>query len=365
LDAIQRGKDGGPNVMLDRSEEIEEELGGAQAAQLVREMRRRILAAREILITSHHHPDGDAFGSTLALALALRRLGKPVRAASDHPPPQRYRSFDPDGLVEFWEEKPPPETFRGIDLGILLDASEPSRAGCLQDLIGSRDMEWICLDHHPGPRNPVFAQHWVAPRAPATGNLVLRLADFLGTETDRVIAVPLFVAIATDTGWFRFSNTSPLCLCDAARLITAGAEPEDLFSRIYEDHSPERMALLGKVFSGLQLELDGRFVWSALDRATLERSGVPREELDGFVEAFRAIRGARVVALIVEVEPNEFKVSLRARGGAAVDSIAASFGGGGHAKAAGFRRTGDFGDLLRRLRAKVEEALRGESTVGG
>jgi bifunctional oligoribonuclease and PAP phosphatase NrnA len=343
--------------MLDRSEGIEEELGGAQAAQLVGEMRGRILAAREILVTSHHHPDGDAFGSTLALALVLRRLGKSVRAASDHSPPQRYRSFDPAGLVRFWEDKPPPETFRGVDLGILLDASEPSRAGCLADWIGGGEMEWICLDHHPGPQSPVFAHHWVAPRAPATGSLVLRLADFLGVEPDRAMATALFVAIATDTGWFRFSNTSPLCLRDAARLIAAGAEPEELFSRIYEDHSPERMALLGRIFSGLKLELDGRYVWSAIDRPTLESSGVPREELDGFVEAFRAVRGAQVVALIVEVEPNEFKVSLRARGGAAVDGIAVSFGGGGHAKAAGFRRIGDLKDLLRRLRSKVEETL--------
>lgn len=345
--------------MSDR-EGIEEELGGAAASEMVGSMCRRIVASRSILITSHHHPDGDAFGSSLALGLALRQMEKPVRVASDHPPPQRYRSFDPDDLVEYWEEKPAPDAFREVDLGILLDASEPSRAGCLAELIGRPGMDWICLDHHPGQRSPVFTHHWIAPRAPATGSMVLRLIDALGVKPDRSIAISLFVAIATDTGWFRFSNTSPLCLRDAARLIAAGAAPEELYGRIYEDHSPERMALLGRVFSGLKLELDGRYAWSVIDRAILESSGVPREELDGFVEAFRGIRGAQVVALVVEVEPNEFKVSLRARGAAAVDAIAASFGGGGHAKAAGFRRTGDLGELLRRLRSKVEETLSGK-----
>src|SRR5262245_35174511 len=227
--------------MDDQAAGMEEELGGAEAAKLVRAVAGRVRGSRGVLVTTHHHPDGDALGSALALGLAIRKLGTPVRVAIDQYPPQKYHFLNPGGLVEFWEEKPGPDAFPGLDLGILLDASEPTRAGCLAELIGTGDREWICLDHHPGPRSAWFTHHWVAPRAAATGNLVLRLLGALKLEPDAEIARALFVAIATDTGWFRFTNTSPLCLTDAARLVAAGAEPEDLHSRIYEEHSPERM----------------------------------------------------------------------------------------------------------------------------
>src|SRR5262245_58594080 len=283
--------------MDDQAAGMEEELGGAEAAKLVRAVAGRVRGSRGVLVTTHHHPDGDALGSSLALGLAVRKLGKPVRVAIDQHPPRKYEFLDRSGLVEFWEAKPGPDAFPGLDLGILLDASEPSRAGCLAETVGTGGREWICLDHHPGPRIAGFSHHWVAPRSPATGNLVLRLLDALAVGLDAEIAQALFVAIATDTGWFRFTNTSPLCLTDAARLVAAGAGPEDLYSRIYEEHSPERMVLLGRLFSGLRADLDGRYLWSAIDRPTLESSGVPREELDGFAEALRAVRGAKVVAL--------------------------------------------------------------------
>jgi phosphoesterase RecJ-like protein len=285
--------------------------------------------------------------------------------ATDHPPPRKYRFLDPGGLVEAWEEKPPSGALQGLDLGVFLDASEPSRAGCLEEVVGAGGMEWICLDHHPGPVSARFSHHWVAPRAPATGNMVLRLLDALGTDLDHRLASALFTAIGTDTGWFRFSNTTALCLRDSARLAEAGAKPEDLYTRIYEDHSPERMALLGRVFSGLTVELGGRYIWSLIDRSALERSGVPQEELDGFVEGLRSIRGAEVVALVVEVAPGELKASLRARGDAAVNEIAAFFGGGGHAKAAGFQMAGEAGAVLSSLRRRVEEALRALPGAGG
>jgi bifunctional oligoribonuclease and PAP phosphatase NrnA len=336
---------------------LEEELGGAAAAEVLHSMAGKLRAARVVVITAHVHPDGDALGSELALASALSRLGKRVRVVNDHPAPEKYRFLDPRSEVEVLAGPPPADALRGVDLAVLLDTSEPSRTGRLEPAFFAPGLERICLDHHPGPVNPLFALHWVAPRAPATGSLVLRLLDALGVEPGEAEAVPLLVAIATDTGWFRFENASPLALRDAARLVAAGARPDRIYPQIYEDSSPARAALLGRLLQGIQVELGGRFIWSLLDKAALERSGVPYEEIDGFSEALKSVRGAEVAALLVETDPGQFKVSLRSRGEAAVNGIAGRFGGGGHAKAAGYRTGGSPQEAVGALRAEVTRAL--------
>jgi phosphoesterase RecJ-like protein len=335
---------------------LEEELGGAAAGKLVRAMAERLRAARGVLLTAHVFPDGDALGSELALALGLERLKKRVRVVNSDPAPEKYRFLDPRGKIEVVSAKRGVD-LSDVDLGVLLDTSEPSRAGLLEKSFFGEGLERMCLDHHPGPNSPLFRHHWVAEGAAATGVMVLRLLDALEVEIDPPIATALWVAIATDTGWFRFPNTTAATLRDAARLRAAGADPDDLHRRIYEESSLERLLLLGKLLSGLRSELGGRFVWSLLERRLLDEVGVGYQELDGFSEALKAARGAEVVALVVETEPGSFKVSLRARGEVAVNAIAGEFGGGGHRRAAGFRAAGDSREILARLRSKVESAL--------
>ena len=185
----------------------------------------------------------------------------------------------------------------------------------------------------------------------------MRLLDVLGAEIDRAAAEALFVAIATDTGWFRFSNTTPLALGDAARLLGKGLDVEGLHRRVYEGFRPERIVLLGKVFAELRMELGGRFAWSLVDQTALARSGIPYEELDGFSEELKKVGGVEAVALLVEIAPRAYKCSLRAKGQVEVNKIAARFGGGGHVKAAGFRISGGGDEVARALVEEVRRAL--------
>jgi phosphoesterase RecJ-like protein len=186
---------------------------------------------------------------------------------------------------------------------------------------------------------------------------VLRLLDVLGVALDRSIATALFVAIATDTGWFRFSNTTPLVFRDAARLLETGIELEPLHRRIYQESRPERLILLGSVLAGIRMELEGKLAWSLLDRKAIERSGVALEEMDGFSEELKGIAGAELVALVVETSPGSFKVSLRSRGSLDANRIARDFNGGGHAKAAGFRASGDAAQVVRRIVERVAKCF--------
>ena len=335
---------------------LEDEVGGREAEEVLSRMARRLLGARAVLVTSHIHPDGDSIGSEMALVLGLRKLGKAVRLVNADPAPRKYAFLDPGGAIEVLRASGP-GSLRGIDLGVLLDASEPSRVGALEPFFFGPGLERICLDHHPGPRSPLFLEHWVAPRAPATGTLILRLLDALGVALDAPIAAALFVAIATDTGWFQFSNTSSLALRDAARLLECGVEPEVVHARIYREFRPERLLLLGRLLSGIRLEYGGRFAWSLLESEVIDRSGVPLEEMDGFTEEMKGIAGAEVVAMVVEQTPGAFKVSLRSRGDLDVNLIAVGFSGGGHAKAAGFRTGGRADEVVAALARRVGEAL--------
>ncbi len=343
--------------MPTRSDWLEEELGGEEAARMVDAMARRILDARRFLITTHINPDGDALGSELALAIGLRRLGKLVRVVNDHHPPKKYSFLDRENLIEVLEGEAKPELSGAVELGILLDTSEPSRTGRLQKEFFRHGLDRICLDHHPGPISSQFLHHWVAEASPATGNLVLRLLDRLPIQIDREIATPLLVATGTDTGWFRFSNTNPIAFGDAARLLEAGAEVESLYRQIYEDFNAERMILMGRLLAGIQMEFDGKFAWSLLENVTLKQSGVTCQDLDGLAEELATIRGVDLVALVVEVDPDSFKMSLRSRGDFSVNAIARDFGGGGHAKAAGFRITGERQEVIAKLLDRVAREL--------
>lgn len=343
---------------------VEEELGGSRAVRILDAIATKILTAREILITTHVHPDGDAIGSELALALALERLGRRAVVVNDHPAPEKYGFLDGRRTIRVIAGEAAVRDFSGADLGILLDASEPGRTGRLEQVFFRKGLERICIDHHPGAPSGLFVHHWVAPASPSTGNLVLRLLDALGVPMDREIAKALFVAMATDTGWFRFSNTTPLALRDAARILGTGLDLAEIHRRIYEESSPERLNLLGRLLAGIRTDFGGRFAWALLDRETLARSGVAHEELDGFSEQLKGIRGAEVVALVVETGPCEFKVSLRSLGDLPVNGIAAAFSGGGHVKAAGCRLQGNREDVVAALSARVRLELEGPRARG-
>lgn len=320
---------------------------GRPVADVLAGIATAIHGARSLLLTAHVRPDGDALGSGIALALGLRHLGKSVRLLHDGEFADRYRPLVPPGLLEDASRlDPPPDP---PDLWVVLDTSEPSRVGCLRPLVFAEGQRRVAIDHHASETAGTYDHHLLVPGAPATGSLVLRLLDHLGVEIRPEIARALWIAIATDTGWFRFGNTSPLALRDAARLVEAGAAPEPLWELAYGEHSLGRTRLLGEVLRDLRSELDGDLVVGTVLRSRREAMGVALAELDGYVDHVRSVRGARVAALVTETDEGGFKVSLRSRGDTVVEPVARAHGGGGHAQAAGFSHPGPLADLERAL----------------
>ena len=319
-------------------------------------MVRAIRGARSFVAASHVNPDGDALGSLAAIGLILRALGKEARVVTGEDVPEKYRPFFAPGLPEAID----PERASSIakpEVFILLDTAVPERAGIFKDLLLAPGVRRLCIDHHlPGP-DRLHDIELVVTEAPSTGNLVLALADALGVEVDAPMAQALWIAIATDTGWFRFANTTSWALRDAARLVAHGIDTEGLHDRIYESLGLARSRLLGEVLSASREELGGVLLWSAVSREQLVRHGLGAPDLEGFIDHLKSIRGPRYIALIAETEPGRHKVGLRARGDGDVERVARRFGGGGHAKAAGYRASGRVEDVVEALRGAVSGPL--------
>jgi len=194
----------------------------------------------------------------------------------------------------------------------------------------------------------------------ATGELVFDLATVLGLELTEPIATALYCAILTDTGGFRFSNTTPRAHAIAGQLLAAGVDPEEMYRRIYASVSPGRLALLRDALSTLEVDRDYGIAWISVPADALDRYDVSSEDLEGIVEHPRSISGTRLALFFRDLGYGKVKVSFRSTGDVDVNRFARQFGGGGHAKAAGALIPGTMEDV----RLRVISAARAFVSIG-
>ncbi|MEM7165968.1 MAG: DHH family phosphoesterase [Planctomycetota bacterium] len=317
--------------------------------------------SRRPLLLSHIYPDGDGIGSELALYRALEQLGAQPGILNSHATPEKFGFLDPEGVVQVAARPQPSaqdqQRVAEADLCVVLDTSDPERLGALWPLVEGGNAPICVIDHHLCDDPSVFQAIWSETASPSTGSLVLDVIEGLGVAVTAPMATALFVALATDTGWFRFGNASSDAYGCAARLVAAGADPESLYTLVFEASSIARTRLLGELLANAQSVEDDRIVWSVLRREMLDRHGVPYEEIDGFIDLLKGVREAEIVFLAVELSPGRYKVSLRSRGPVTIHSIATGFGGGGHAQAAGCRLEGDEQEVLAQILAAARETI--------
>lgn len=346
-----------PHSFVSSLDELRDDGSGQAAREVLGRMAEALAGARSVLVAAHVNPDGDALGSEVALALALRKLDKDAEVVNCDPVPEKFRGLYPEGIVRVVGEAESASLAGRFEWCVVLDTSEPGRVGILEPVIFAPGQKRLCLDHHQSRGRIPFDEHLLVSAAPATACLVLGLIDQLGVPLDRSMAQALWIALSTDTGWFRFANAGPLAFFTAARLVACDLHTERLYESIYGTQSLSRARVLGQILGKVQTELDGKLVWSYASRSLLDAHNLPVGELDGVIDSLKTVRGARVVALIVETEPGKYKASLRAVGETDVERIAREFGGGGHKKAAAFRYDLPFKRLIGELVGSVERAL--------
>jgi bifunctional oligoribonuclease and PAP phosphatase NrnA len=287
--------------------------------------------AKRVALACHEKPDGDAVGSLLALSLVLRRLGAetyPTWSAASVEAVAPYAWLPgKDHLVQVSDIPSDVPVFVAIDCG----AAE--RLGELEE-IARRAPCLINIDHHPG--NDEFAHlNVVEPSASSTAELVASLAAALGVELDQDIATCLYVGIVTDTGRFQYTNSSPHTLRLAATLLEHGVPAPTIAQELFESAPFGLLKLVGRLLERATLYEEERFVYSWLQRADLDETGVTPQETDGLIDAIRSTRAADVAALFKQQLDGSYRVSLRSKS-PSVGVIARARGGGGHELAAGF-----------------------------
>jgi len=297
---------------------------------------------RQFLITTHINPDGDGVGSELGLARFLQKLGKQVSVVNSTPTPRRYQFLDFHGAIQIFDESrglPPAEVV------FILDISKWERLGNMSQLIRNYPGIRICIDHHPVKGN--FADiNLICEDACASGELVLRLINSMKGALTPDIAEPLYASILTDTGAFRFPNTTSDTHAAASQLLSAGIRSEMIYDQIYERCSPARVKLLGLALAGLEYLQNGRLAWMAITQSMLREHGVEVEEIEGFVDIARGIRSVEASLLFIELPNQKVKISLRSRGNVDVNVFASAFGGGGHRHAAGILMEGSIPQII-------------------
>ena len=293
----------------------------AEAAQAIRE-------SQSIVLACHVNPDGDALGSMLGLALALRPFGKDITCLSEDGVPDILCFLPGAEMIVRSTDIP------AFDLALVVDSGELSRVGENVRPMVSRARRAVNIDHHvvAGTFGDIRV---LDSGAASTAEIVYELLQTLEIPITPEIATCLFTGIITDTGSFRFQNVTPNTLRVAAVLLEAGAPPAHISENVFENKTFAGTRLLGHALSSLSQSPDGRVVWAHITAEDFRALGAIDAETEGVVNYVRGVRGAEVGILFREMENGRIRVSLRSREGVNVAEIAQEFGGGGHRMASG------------------------------
>jgi phosphoesterase RecJ-like protein len=298
-------------------------------------------------VLSHVRPDGDALGSTLALALSLKGLGKEVRAWNEEGMLEKYNFLAQAELLT----QPPgePEDF---DVVVALDTAVQNRLGTTTSAVRHAKL-WINIDHHPS--NPRYGDLvYIDPTAPATGQILFEFLTNQNFPITPEIAENLYAAISTDTGSFQYPNTTVRTFEIAAELVRCGVEVGRISQLLYENFPRRRTELLRELLGTMQFGCDGKLAWFSLSKAAALALGVIPEDNEGLIDNLRAIRGVIVAIFFEELPDGKVRVSMRSKNEAVdVCAICTQFGGGGHVLAAGARVRGTLPEVEKKI---VEQA---------
>ena len=296
----------------------------------------------KVIITAHEHPDGDAIGSSLALARYLRRLGKEAAVLIDDEVPPCFKVLPGAGEITAPEEGC---RYRA-DLLVVLDASL-DRIGKVAEAVSAPILN---IDHHHTNDGRAESLYLDGERA-ATAEIVYQLIELAGGGFDREMAQALYTGLATDTGFFRFSNTKPLTMRAAARMLEAGAEPH-VISEALEQRPYSHVKGLADALQHMELWHGGRAAGAFLSPEAME--GI--EATDGLIDMLRVIEGVEIAVVMKYKEAGKARVSMRSQG-VDVSRVALQFGGGGHVRAAGCSIEKPFEEGKAMLQRAIDEAL--------
>lgn len=296
------------------------------------------------LLVSHVRPDCDALGSELGMAGVLEALGKKVRIVNGQATPPNLAFIDPARRIGVIGQTVQPADLADAQVLMVLDTSAWQQLGPMSDVLRAFGGQRIVLDHHVSA-DDLGAEEFKDTQAEATGRLVVEAAEALGVTLTPQIATPLFAAVATDTGWFRFGSATAGTYRTAARLIDAGANPAAIFRDLYEQDTLGRVRLRGLILARVATELGGRLAHTHVLQGDFAQTGALPSDTEDVINMALAIKGTEVAVILVEQSGGAFKISFRSRSAVDCSTLAEQFGGGGHKAAAGATLKGTLAEV--------------------
>lgn len=313
----------------------------------VAEVAAAIHSKQSFILTSHARPDGDAIGSSVALAIALEQIGKQTTVVLRDPIPLQYQSLPGMERVTFADQVTAP-----ADAVIVLECGDLERPG----IAGLDRYPVINIDHHLG-NTGYGAVNWFDERAAACGEQVAELIDALGGIWTPTVATQLYLALSTDTGGFRYGPISARTFDTCRRIVEAGVDTSVLSRQIFDSFSIGRVKLMGAILNAMQLHHGNRLAVLRLNDELLQQSGATMDDTDGLVNLPLGAREVVAVVMVKRQDANSFRISLRSKGTVDVRAVAALWGGGGHHNASGCTIEGDETEITAALVAATSRVI--------
>ena len=311
----------------------------------------RIKRAKSVLIVGHMRPDGDAFGSALALSTALKNLKIDNQVCVESDIPSNLAFID--GIEQV--QKTP---IKEYDLFVSVDCSDEQRLGALQEeffLAKRKKIDTVNVDHHIS--NSHFAKYNYVRECSANCMNVATLIEYLGASFDKKTAEYLLIGLLTDSGNFSHDDVTDETLSLAARLVAAGADIRYYHYNLFKKQPKARAKLHARVMAGMRFYHQDRFAAIVISRQTMEECGADIGMTEGFVDFPLNVDTVEVAASVMEMKKGQYKISLRSKTYADVNKVAGTYGGGGHIRAAGCMLFGDVEEVLDKLSYTVSQYL--------
>lgn len=317
---------------------------------------------KNVLVTTHVRPDGDALGSTAALVLGMRQKGIHAQVLLLSHLPTKYAFIFQENEIPHWDAEA--DWPAGLELGqfdalVVVDTGTWSQLPGLKERIGRINGPKVVVDHH------LTQEDWadvklVRTKAAAAGEIVAELLERWGVALDGAMASALFLALVSDTGWFQYSNTSPVTMRLAAKLMETGVDTDRIYQKLYQNERPQRIALQTRAMDSMQLTGGGALAVMQITKQDFNQTGAGVSDSEGVVNIPLQIGNVQVSMLGIEpMDVGPVRVSLRSKGQVDVARFCEKFGGGGHARAAGLKLDGGLDEVMTKVVLEMERLLNG------
>ncbi|HEV7302101.1 MAG TPA: bifunctional oligoribonuclease/PAP phosphatase NrnA [Tepidisphaeraceae bacterium] len=319
-----------------------------------------LTTCKNVLITTHVRPDGDALGSTAALSLGLRAKGiaSEVLLLSALPPKYAFVHKDP-GVISYDMDRgwPTAFDFDRFDALAVVDTGTWSQLPGMQERLANFTKPKLVIDHHL-TQEDWATHHLVDKKASSAAEVVAMLLKQWGVPFDSQIANALYVGMTADTGWFQYSNTRPATLRLAAELMEIGVDTDRIYQALYQNDRPQRLAMQTKALQSLQLLAGGKLAVMTLTKQDYLDAGATNNDTDGLINIPLSVATVEVSLMLAEpLVDGPIRGSLRSKGGIDVAAFAQQFGGGGHARAAGVKFEGTLTDAVEKVAGELTRAI--------